>query len=357
MAWECQTLGIDEAGRLIAADNQYRDKDLVQSLFFENSTNLNLRTGTAVTRPSWFQHKSFAPTIIRSLLSSHDGLPGSDNFSKYLKGYDWWYGVVREYMRRNISYGEDILPAIGGIAAGFQNFLRDRYVAGLWERDLVRDLLWSMTVEPALDHEEKPDFTAPSWSWASVPHARNIIFHHPNNGVPWFVKTYQHANVIKVECTPKIVGKPFGQITEGYLLIKGRLYAITDPRVGEPDPDNSLKVGRKLVPSTAAMPEIEACVRTTFFDDEYQYQHRDCEGQSFALLQIMRWADENATRRAKNSGAKVLILESTGKGKDQYRRLGRFTFDRNIDAAKWDVEKMTRELDGNTFVTKTIRLV
>ena len=120
-----------------------------------------------------------------------------------------------------------MLPAIGGTATGFRNFLGDRYVAGLWERDLLRGLLWSMTVEPALAQEEKPGYTAPTWSWSSIPHARNIIFHHPNSGVPWFVKTYKQAKIIKVECTPKIGGKPFGQITDGYLLINGRVYPIT----------------------------------------------------------------------------------------------------------------------------------
>ncbi|ORY12955.1 heterokaryon incompatibility protein-domain-containing protein, partial [Clohesyomyces aquaticus] len=108
-----------------------------------------------------------------------------ENYSEYLKissnpqqnqsGFtDWlatWRNIVHEFTRRDLTVQTDRLPAISGLASAMQNQLNSNYLAGLWESDLARQLLWAGTWEifnsdlsfPLLEHGY-----APSWSWASV---------------------------------------------------------------------------------------------------------------------------------------------------------------------------------------------
>ena len=52
-----------------------------------------------------------------------------------------WETVVESYSKRSLTRESDKLVAIGGIAKELQRFLQDEYLAGLWNRDLLRELL------------------------------------------------------------------------------------------------------------------------------------------------------------------------------------------------------------------------
>jgi hypothetical protein len=59
--------------------------------------------------------------------------------------YDLWYKTVVPYYNvANLTRYEDKLVAIAGVAKKMQGLLEDKYVAGLWEKDLLRQLLWFM---------------------------------------------------------------------------------------------------------------------------------------------------------------------------------------------------------------------
>ncbi|KAH6722693.1 heterokaryon incompatibility protein-domain-containing protein, partial [Leptodontidium sp. MPI-SDFR-AT-0119] len=57
---------------------------------------------------------------------------------------DQWMEVVEEYSKLAITKDSDRLPAILGVATRFQQRLRSRYIAGLWEVDLARQILWEV---------------------------------------------------------------------------------------------------------------------------------------------------------------------------------------------------------------------
>ena len=80
--------------------------------------------------------------------------------------YNTWVQIIRDYTRRNLTRQSDILPALAGLASIFQAYLGDRYLAGLWEGDLPRGLLWRVE-EPSRAKVAQPS-QYPSWSWASV---------------------------------------------------------------------------------------------------------------------------------------------------------------------------------------------
>lgn len=80
-----------------------------------------------------------------------------------------WYETVAEYTSRSLTYHGDIFAALAGIAAALKakyNYDNTcRYLAGLWEDDMMNGILWQRAGS-SLDRPS--DFQAPSWSWLSV---------------------------------------------------------------------------------------------------------------------------------------------------------------------------------------------
>ncbi|CEF76176.1 unnamed protein product [Fusarium graminearum] len=78
-----------------------------------------------------------------------------------------WYRTVQEYSRLQLNFESDKMPALGGLTKRMQTMRpNDRYLAGLWEKTLLFDLLWSVWPGPVAGRRKNPQF--PSWSWASV---------------------------------------------------------------------------------------------------------------------------------------------------------------------------------------------
>jgi hypothetical protein len=125
-----------------------------------------------------------------------------------------WYSLVESFMRREITFGNDALPAISAIAREIRKLSGHTYVAGIWIEDL-RGLLWS-TSGCSIATEQ---YRAPSWSWASS----NIV--SLLGGLKYKSKVVKdlecHANILDyhIETADE---DPFGRLKSGYLLIQGR---------------------------------------------------------------------------------------------------------------------------------------
>ncbi|KAH8665081.1 hypothetical protein BGZ60DRAFT_529425 [Tricladium varicosporioides] len=62
-------------------------------------------------------------------------------------------------------HDHDRLPALSGLARRFQEVTGDKYLAGLWKKNLCRELMW----ECPYPLECRPSVNvAPTWSWLSV---------------------------------------------------------------------------------------------------------------------------------------------------------------------------------------------
>ncbi|ORY18230.1 heterokaryon incompatibility protein-domain-containing protein, partial [Clohesyomyces aquaticus] len=123
--------------------------------------------------------------------------------------YGLWHRIVGSYSRRDVSHPSDKLPAISAIAAEFSRLSNDDYLAGLWRSNLARDLLWRT---PQPETHRPPQWRAPSWSWASVDDA--IIY----DEVPPPTATLL-AEVLDVETVPLTTTVPFGEVSQGRLVI------------------------------------------------------------------------------------------------------------------------------------------
>jgi hypothetical protein len=82
-----------------------------------------------------------------------------------------WYQIVSEYTMLTLSKQSDTLPALSGVVKVLGEKIKDQYIAGLWKKTLVSNLLWYSMEEEEEERErmnsEARSWRAPSWSWAS----------------------------------------------------------------------------------------------------------------------------------------------------------------------------------------------
>ncbi|KAF5672072.1 hypothetical protein FHETE_3944 [Fusarium heterosporum] len=132
--------------------------------------------------------------------------------------YYWYVHLVgADYSHRALTYSEDKLLAIAGIAKALDNIEPLGYMAGHWAHDddeLVKSLCWSRD-GPG---RKSLVYRAPSWSWASQDSAVNY-------GHYSFVGTSDNviaAQPLAMEGGSQD-GSAFGRYKNGYLQIKAKV--------------------------------------------------------------------------------------------------------------------------------------
>jgi hypothetical protein len=82
-----------------------------------------------------------------------------------------WMMVITQYSQRNLSKSKDKLTALSGLAAmtsKLSGIIDDEYLAGVWKRDLIRQILWYSPSDGVLSLRRPGEYRAPSWSWAAL---------------------------------------------------------------------------------------------------------------------------------------------------------------------------------------------
>jgi hypothetical protein len=72
--------------------------------------------------------------------------------------------IVTEYSGLALTFPNDRLSALSGLAKQMRQYRGSKYLAGLCEDSLFRDLLWVSTPSGRTPLKEKPLWQAPSWS-------------------------------------------------------------------------------------------------------------------------------------------------------------------------------------------------
>lgn len=131
-----------------------------------------------------------------------------------LQAGDVWHNVVSAYNCRRLTHIGDKLPAISGIASRFGATMGFRYVAGLWEENMVKDLAWkqnSWLPGPSLPIDD----TAPSFSWASINHTVSYLFQRYDQICHWIpCSSVSDAGTV-------VPGRnPFGKVSEAWITLQ-----------------------------------------------------------------------------------------------------------------------------------------
>ncbi|PMD33633.1 HET-domain-containing protein [Hyaloscypha variabilis F] len=171
--------------------------------------------------------------------------------STYRKFHDIWRRLGGMYGRCDLTVPDkDKLMAISGLARVIQRELDDQYLAGLWKKNLVGELLWQVhktqrriqgTVPDGL-YEKRWDFSkrskryrAPSWSWASVDGLVQLGSYLDLSGKPesieegdsaFTIATSAMASILDVSTSLINPEDQYGQVNGGKLLIRGQMHRL-----------------------------------------------------------------------------------------------------------------------------------
>ncbi|KAI0336610.1 HET-domain-containing protein [Cubamyces sp. BRFM 1775] len=140
-----------------------------------------------------------------------------------------WGLVVTNYTQRLLTQKTDKLLAFAAVAEQFDRTWQPdwhpgRYVAGLWERFLPRDLLWyrELASQQGVGDCLRPrpvEYLAPSWAWPSVD--GRVITRSGSEA-----ERVSGGDVVDVcevlECNVALMDKrlPFGRIANGHLKLR-----------------------------------------------------------------------------------------------------------------------------------------
>jgi len=129
----------------------------------------------------------------------------------------YWMSVVENYTKCDLTFQTDKLVALAGVARQVQMLLPSEYFAGIWKSHLPWGLLWKVNGSRA--HE----YIAPSWSWASVK-GRITYALRPTHASWRFMRDL--LTIIKTEISLASESNLFGQITGGFLRVRGKMCAV-----------------------------------------------------------------------------------------------------------------------------------
>ncbi|KAI0112648.1 HET-domain-containing protein [Hypoxylon sp. NC0597] len=87
-------------------------------------------------------------------------------FSSELRLRQSWSGLVKIYSTCGFTKPWDKVFALAGLASRVQETTKDTYIAGLWKRDIHKQLCWCY--EGPREHYQGADSLIPTWSWLKM---------------------------------------------------------------------------------------------------------------------------------------------------------------------------------------------
>ncbi|KAH0559041.1 hypothetical protein GP486_004361, partial [Trichoglossum hirsutum] len=164
-----------------------------------------------------------------------------DDLAQRSPYYDFWCRLIESFTERNMTYQRDTLPAISALAITMNKSLAvpDRYVAGLWMRDLTVGLLWAVDreskgrrpVPPGQKNYLHEGFSAPSWSWVSMSHCV-VKFLRAKEILPGGWRNRYTATTDPQDYGPQILcvhinsSNTYGRVIDGTLRVRAKLSII-----------------------------------------------------------------------------------------------------------------------------------
>ncbi|KAK7997629.1 hypothetical protein PG989_005669 [Apiospora arundinis] len=157
---------------------------------------------------------SIDSSIFSNMLPQPQSNTRETNLAKYLQ-------VIIDYSFRQAGRLDDKLAAFEQTAKNWaisRSRTSSRYLAGLWEDDMPRELLWCRNYyweDKSWVGDSTSGTTTPSWSWASI---QSPITWQDLNDLVWPGYTIE---IIDCEVEPLSRLHPFGKVKWGTLTVRG----------------------------------------------------------------------------------------------------------------------------------------
>ncbi|EEU34250.1 uncharacterized protein NECHADRAFT_85535 [Fusarium vanettenii 77-13-4] len=141
-----------------------------------------------------------------------------------------YYGLISRYSARALSYRSDKLPAMSAIAKALSHNLAQEnasptYLAGLWEMDLPRGLMWKALPSSHAPHVSP--YRAPSWSWATTDSPITFVGMFKSG---WDRTWHTDLRVVSCDVCPLSPSCPFGKVKSSRLVVDGRTIPLIRSR-------------------------------------------------------------------------------------------------------------------------------
>jgi hypothetical protein len=142
--------------------------------------------------------------------------------------------MIDSYSQRPLTVAGDKLPAISAIASEVAAIFDEkgesqRYLAGLWDGDIINGLLWSRNNRVLGEYlEPVAQYRAPSWSWASVDGAVRYDRVMDMGDQDWSYGP-QPETTISAGVTFADPVNVFGEITDGSMVLVGDSGSLVVP--------------------------------------------------------------------------------------------------------------------------------
>lgn len=259
---------------------------------------------------------------------------------------------IQIFSSKHLTFETDRLPAVAGLASKVAEITRSRYLAGLWQNNLVRDLLFTISPGPeSIPFRERirqlsmteSNNARPSWSWTGI---RGRYVPAYDDLALELTTTYRDDVRCKLNCqlldAPITMSgsNPYGQVKSASLKIKARVISLFELEGGwHPgilEPENVRKLGDRTTLST-----------------EWDTDTRDIDdgiAASICLVYITESALYLHGRNSGRYGATGLILYPAG-ASNEYYRIGRWH--REVGGDQWTVDQVPFQ----HWSVKTITLV
>lgn len=131
-----------------------------------------------------------------------------------------WTDIIEQYSTKLLTDPDDKLPALSSIAAYFARTLNDKYLAGLWARNLHYQICWI----PFGNVRRCRNYRAPSWSFLAL--EGGVKFKHKSRVLKfksWVGTNTLTCDFIDYRAIPHSNEAPFGRILSASLRVRGWL--------------------------------------------------------------------------------------------------------------------------------------
>lgn len=234
-----------------------------------------------------------------------------------------WNTMVYLYTLGKLTFSEDKLVAISGIARVVKEETHDQYLAGLWRKDMEFQLCWC----PTRRRPQHMNYRAPSWSWASVDGMVASSTADKKH-------QYRHYAHVVDAYTTQSGQDPMGKVSGGQITISctsmllGKLQERHNKYEATP-------LSQQIYEVEVSSSEGHEVIRVCTDSDEYL-------GHTVYMLPLLQSVKDIRVEKDHEGNVRYvwgLVLAPSNKKKGEYRRTGSF---RCHDSDAWHRDELDR---------------
>jgi Heterokaryon incompatibility protein (HET) len=137
-----------------------------------------------------------------------------------------WKEIIQEYSQRNLTFFDDRLPALAGIATELAKSWNDIYLAGFWKKTITQHLGWYRSESAFRSTRNSKNFEgvdgtnligSPSWSWVTAPFSVSV------QGCE-----YPDTKLIDSGVLLESQKSPFGKVKDAFIALEARVLKASD---------------------------------------------------------------------------------------------------------------------------------